>query len=158
MALVICLTAMTSALAVGGGPPEWHQTSAEGAIELRLRNDEGVSLLLVCHRRGVGVGFEYPVTLGSTTTARIRGIPGGGRNVPVVVLTGRTARVNSADAVDRVLRLLQRSSRLLVRVAGHEATFDVFGSTESVRRCLETVEGKVGGPGGPAWSARRRGF
>jgi hypothetical protein len=47
-------------VAVGGQTPQWAENElAGGAIEFRLSNDEGATLILGCYPGGVVAWFEY---------------------------------------------------------------------------------------------------
>jgi len=143
------LTVVTLCCAFGSvhgvGQPQWQERSVGDSFELRLPNEDGFAIIVVCGPQGVGVGFEFPELLEADTAATIRSIPGERFNVRVSRVNDQVVKVNSHNEIDQVMRELRTAPRLLVRVGKHTTTFATFGSDEAVRRCWTQEEDAFGG-------------
>ena len=74
------LTAVTVCCAFASvhviGQPQWQERIVGDSFELRLPNEDGFAIILVCGPQGVGVGFEFPELVEDDTAVTIRSIPG----------------------------------------------------------------------------------
>ncbi len=132
--------------------PQWNKSEGDGgAIEFRLRNSEGAAILVGCHLDGVYAGFEFPEPLDNPERATVRGVPGHRHNVAVSQVSDRVLRVSSGQGINDTFQLLRDSSRLHVRVAGQQATFNIFGSDSVITECLERQEDRIQNPSTGNW-------
>ncbi len=137
-------------VAVGGQTPQWAENElAGGAIEFRLSNDEGATLILGCYPGGVVAWFEYAAPLKDAERATVRSIPGEQLNVQVSHVSDRVVRVGGGG-LEVTLGQVRRAARLYVRVAGESAFFNTAGSGHVVGRCLERQDeaNRTAGPDG----------
>ena len=143
------LTAVTVCCAFasvhGIGQPQWQERIAGDSFELRLPNEDGFAIILVCGPQGVGVGFEFPELVEDDTAVTIRSIPGERFNVRVSRVNDQVVKVDSHNEIDEVMKVLQTAPRLLVRLGKKTTTFAIFGSEEAVRRCWTQEEDAFGG-------------
>ena len=128
------------------GQAQWDETRLDsGTYEYRLYNDDGVSIVLGCRVDGVYAGFEFPMALEDTERAMARGIPGARRNLSLTRVNERGFRVTGLVGLGDLLGLLSSSPHLVVRLAGHTANFEIFGSQPIVMSCLRRQEAVPGG-------------
>ena len=147
MRLVVAAAIAVLGMVPVAGQARWDESRLEsGTIEFRLRNDDGVAIVLGCRVNGVYAGFEFPEPLRDTERATLRGIPGDRQNVAVARVNDRAFRV-TGRGIDETLRLLRTSARLNVRLAGESADFDVVGSQSTVLGCLARQEALPPGSG-----------
>lgn len=147
--LIVIVAALGTMLAVPSATQaqRWdEQTLVAGAVELRLRNDEGAAIILGCHSEGIAVGFELPEPLGSAAQASVRGIPGGQQNIAVTQVSDHLVRVTSGSGLEVMLRMLRNSARLYLRVGGRTASFNIAGSAHIVGRCIEAQDEPIRDP------------
>ena len=152
---VIAVLSMVGAIPAAG-QAVWDETRLEsGTYEYRLHNDDGAMIVLGCRVNGVYAGFEFPMALEHTERAMARGIPGERHNLSLTRVNERAFRVTGLAGLDDLLELLRSSSRLIVRLAGETANFEVFGSQPTVTGCLRRQEAVPAGPWDDSFHPRR---
>ena len=129
------------------GQAQWASMDVQGGgKQFQLNNDDGSAIVLLCLVNGQAVAFQFAEPIESADRATIRGTPGGQENVQVAQVTEQLLQVVGARGRDFTLDLLQSATRLLVRAAGQNAAFEVFGSESTVRECIEQQEALIGDP------------
>ena len=144
--VIAVVAVLVAAAATPAAQAVWNAEDLRGGgAELRLGDDEGAGIILVCDRFGVSARFEFPRSLDPAESASIRGFPGGERqNVPVAPVNDRVVRLTNGRGIEVLLRLLLHTPHLYVRAGGARVSFEVFGSAPVVRDCLKRQDQEEG--------------
>ena len=143
------MVTIASFVALGASPlaqERWDQIElAPEGMEYRLRNDDGVTMILVCQTDGILAGFEFPDPFDSPGRATIRAIPGQQKNVALTPVSDRIARITGLAGTTVMLALLRDAPRMYVRIEGTSTYFRTAGSEHIVNGCFERQEDIPGG-------------